>query len=312
MNDQSTIPALLDTDVRLELFERIVADAKNGIVITDADASICYVNAAFTSITGFRREHVIGNNMRTLHSGRQDEHFYRAMWHSLIEDGHWEGEIWNRRRNGECYEEWLSINALKDEQDATSFYVGIFSDISSIKSKEHQLERLAFCEPLTRLPNQLLFRDRLKHSLACAKRLNKPLTLLILDLDGFKQLNEVHSDMTGDRALQEFSDRLRDAVREADTIAHMGSDEFALLLWDVASGETTESIAHRVIGTTEKPLTGDKRSVMLSTSVGISHYPEDGEDGETLTQHATLAMYGAKKKGGNRYQSYRTLHERIG
>jgi PAS domain S-box-containing protein len=163
-------PGLPDRSVRSSVFESVITDTKNGVVITTPDGSILFVNPAFTEITGYTRDHVIGKNMRILQSGRQSKSFYEAMWLSLRTQDNWSGTIWNRRKNGECYQEWLNINAIRDEEQKTVAFVGIFSDISSIKSREHQLERLAYVDPLTELPNQLLFHDRLARALAFARQ----------------------------------------------------------------------------------------------------------------------------------------------
>ena len=176
-------PGLPDRDVRLSLFESAVNGTRNGIVITTPDGSILYVNPAFTEITGYSRDHVIGKNMRILQSGRQSQSFYEAMWVSLRSQDSWSGSVWNRRSDGEIYQEWLSINAIRNERQETTAYVGMFSDISSIRSREHQLERMAYIDPLTELPNRLLFRDRLSQTIAFARKSGHGMALLVADLD---------------------------------------------------------------------------------------------------------------------------------
>ena len=311
MTTPAALPDKITADSKLDLFESLVASTSNGVVITDADSNILYVNPAFTAITGYRAELVLGANMRILHSSRQGTSFYQAMWKSLLRQGNWEGALWNRRKSGEVYQEWLSISAIKSGGEETGLFVGVFSDISSIKSKEHILENLAFCDPLTQLPNKLLFLDRLEHCIRFARRTSNEFAVMYLDLDAFRKLNETHGFSTGDRVLMHVADRLEASLREVDTIARMGGDEFAVILWKTPASKNVTGIVDRVMRAIAEPLKGDDRLIHVSSSVGIGHYPQDGQDGKLLLYYTMFAMYRAKELGGGRCQSFESLHDRI-
>ena len=308
---QSSGNPLLDPEVRSNLFDRIISDTSNGVVITDVHGDIVYVNPAFTAITGYRSDQALGKNMRMLHSGRQTKSFYETMWSGILSEGRWAGEIWNRRRNGECYREWISINAVRNAEAGTEYYVGIFSDISSIKSREHQLERLAFFDPLTGLPNRLLFKDRLRQAMARAERGENTVALCFLDLDGFKRINDEYGHLLGDQLLQEVAARLRKGVRKADTVARISGDEFMILLTSVSSLDDVKEVAGNLLRTVAEPYSFVEPAIDIFASLGISMYPRDGKDDKTLISHADLAMYAAKRDGGNCCRAYEEIHDRI-
>lgn len=293
---------------RLSIFEAAIAGTKNGVVITTPDGAIVFVNPAFTEITGYSRDQVIGKNMRILQSGRQSRSFYEAMWLSLRTHDCWSGAIWNRRRNGECYQEWLSINAIRNEEQVTVAYVGIFSDISSIRSREHQLERLAYIDPLTDLPNQLLFHDRLGQTMAFARRHEDDFALLIVNLDGINSINQQYGVLFGDRILQKTSRRMRSGLGTCDCVSRLAGDEFSLLLYARGDVEQTTRSAEKVLMAIAEPHDESQPPVTATASIGVARFPEDADHVEALVTNARVAMYAAKSDGGNRICRYADLH----
>ncbi len=301
-------PGLPDRDTRLNLFASAITETRNGVVITSPDGSILFVNPAFSEITGYTRDHVIGNNMRILQSGRQSKSFYEAMWLSLRTHDSWSGAIWNRRRNGEIYQEWLSINAIRDEEQHTVAYAGIFSDISSIRSREHQLERLAYIDPLTELPNQLLFHDRLAQSLAYARQHKHGVTLLVVDLDGIGSINEQYGFLFGDRILQAASRRMQSRIGECDCVGRLAGNEFSVVLYRSGTSDQTIHTAEELRTIIAKPHEESKPAVKVTASIGLARFPEDAEQAEALVTNARIAMYAAKSDGGNRIRQYADVH----
>jgi diguanylate cyclase (GGDEF)-like protein/PAS domain S-box-containing protein len=304
-------PGLPDRSTRLGVFESAINHTKNGVVITAADGSILFVNPAFTEITGYSRDHVIGKNMRILQSGRQSKSFYEAMWRSLLTQDCWAGTIWNRRSNGECYQEWLSINAVRNEDQKAVAYVGIFSDISSIKSREHQLERLAYVDPLTELPNQLLFHDRLAQALAFARQNDHGVALMIVDLDRIDAINEQYGFLFGDRILQNISQRMQVGLGDCDCVGRLAGDEFSVVLYGAGGGTRTAEAAEEIRAAIAKPHDEWEPSVTVTASIGVARFPEDANAAETLVTNARVAMYAAKGDGGNRIRHYADTHTRI-
>jgi diguanylate cyclase (GGDEF)-like protein/PAS domain S-box-containing protein len=272
--------------------------------VTDADGTLVSVNPAFELITGYSAAEVLGRNPRILQSGRHEEVFYREMWASLRETGQWRGELWNRRKSGEVYPEWLNISAIKDTAGSTTHYVGLFSDISSVKEAMQQIDFLAHHDALTRLPNRILFHDRLSHGLDRAQREGRPLALLYLDLDRFKDVNDTLGHLVGDELLQEVARRMTGAVRAGDTLARLGGDEFVLLLEDDASAQQAAVVARKMLELFATPICIAEHRLVVTASIGISLYPGDGEDADTLLKHADRAMYEAKSRGRNAYQFF--------
>lgn len=295
---------LPDRDTRLGLFESAITGTRNGVVITTPDGSILYVNPAFTDITGYSRDHVMGKNMRILQSGRQSQSFYEAMWLSLRAHDSWSGSVWNRRSDGEIYQEWLSINAIKDAHHTTVAYVGMFSDISSIRSREHQLERLAYVDPLTELPNRLLFRDRLSQTMAFARKNNHSMALLILDLDGVGAINTQYGRLFGDRVLQSVSRRIHGTVDECDGVGRLEGDEFGVILSCTTDMESTTKSVENIRTVVGMPHENSQSPVRMTASIGIARFPEDADQAATLVEQARLAMYAAKRDGGDRWCFY--------
>ncbi|MCI5150088.1 MAG: diguanylate cyclase [Candidatus Electrothrix sp. MAN1_4] len=280
----------------LRLAHTVFETSSEGMLVTDAENRIIMVNPAFTAITGYHREQALGRDPSFLQSERQDKEFYQQMWKILLRNNSWQGEIWNRRRNGEEYPQWLSIAVIRKPNKSISHYVALFSDISDRKQAEEILRHQAMHDPLTRLPNRVMFDERLGTSLSRAKRLNSRVALLYLDLDNFKKINDSLGHLAGDRVLQMVADRLQECLRLEDVVARIGGDEFSAILNDVDSIDDAVATAERIItslGEVDCSAEGER----IQTSVGIALYPDHGTDTETLLQHADNAMYAAKRLG---------------
>jgi diguanylate cyclase (GGDEF)-like protein/PAS domain S-box-containing protein len=283
----------------LRLAHTVFETSSEGMLVTDAENCIIMVNPAFTAITGYQREQAIGRDPSFLKSDRQDENFYRKMWRSLLLNNRWQGEIWNRRRNGEEYPQWLSIAVIRNPNQSIAHYVALFSDISGRKKAEEILRHQAMHDPLTRLPNRVMFDERLRGSLSRAKRLNRHVALLYLDLDNFKTINDSLGHLAGDRVLQMVADCLQDCLRLEDVVARIGGDEFSAILDDIDSIDDAVATAERIIaslGAVECSVGGE----CVQTSIGIAIYPDHGTDIEDLLHHADNAMYTAKRMGKGR------------
>lgn len=288
----------------LHLSAAVFENTNEGVIITDKDANIVAINQSFTEITGYTSEEVIGKNPKLLKSGRHDHAFYQTIWASIQEKGQWKGEIWNRRKNGEVYPQWLNISVVKNDQSEVINYVAVFSDISTLKQSEEQLEHLATHDTLTTLPNRLLFNDRLEHALEHAKRHGTKVSLLYMDLDNFKGINDSFGHPFGDRLLQVVADRLMTCVRSEDTVARLGGDEFTIITEDIFHSHDAAVVAHRVLDSLSKPIALEGHEIFTTASIGISLYPDHGNDVHVLMKNADTAMYHAKKLGRNKYQFY--------
>ncbi len=286
---------------QLLLMASVFENSLEGITITDPEGNIEKVNPGFAAITGYSAEEVIGRNPRILKSDRHDEIFYKSMWESIISTGEWHGEIWNRRKSGEVYPEWLSITAIRNYQGEVSHFVAVFHDISELKHNEEKLEFQAFHDALTELPNRILFNDRLETAIAHAKRNEQKLAVLFMDLDDFKHVNDSLGHYAGDLLLQEVAKRLKTCSREEDTVARMGGDEFTMIIQEVTDDRIPVEVANRVLNRISEEFVILGNELYLGASIGITIYPLDGEDCETLTKNADLAMYKAKGTGKNNY-----------
>ncbi|HQN17862.1 MAG TPA: diguanylate cyclase [Syntrophobacteraceae bacterium] len=286
----------------LRLAASVFDNSIEAIVITDAHANIVKTNRAFTEITGYGPNEVIGKNPRLLSSGLHNAEFYRSMGAILIDTGQWAGEIINRRKNGEIYPSWLTLSIVKDERGEITNYVGISADITVRKEHEERLSFLANHDALTRLPNRILFNDRLKQAVARANREVTEMAILFVDLDDFKNVNDSFGHITGDSALQIVSKRLLDCVRKSDTLARWGGDEFILLLEKIVSAEDVAGVAQKVLKRISGPFQIDNHEIALTASIGISRFPKDAKDLTALLKGADGAMYRAKESGGNNYQ----------
>jgi len=288
---------------QLRLAAKVFDRAGEAIAITDAKGSIITVNDAFTQITGYQVAEVVGKNPSILRSGRHSDEFYQAMWRALAEQGSWQGEIFNKRKNNEIYPEWLTINSVKDENDQIVNYVAIFSDITAIKSSQRRIEFMATHDELTGIPNRGLLMDRLKHGISQAKRQRQQLALLFIDLDNFKTINDSLGHEVGDILLKQATERLQQCVRDSDTLARLGGDEFVAVLTDVGL-EEINTIAGRIVDFLAASFRIQERNLFVTASIGISIFPADGEDSATLLKNADIAMYRAKERGRNQYQFF--------
>lgn len=281
----------------LLMTESVFTNTIEGIAITDKDGIIQKVNQAFCDITGYSAKDAVGQNPRILKSDRHDETYYTNMWQDLIEKGHWSGEIWNRRKDGSLYPEWLSISAVKDPSGKITSFVSLFHDISEKKNKEEQLQFLAFHDPLTKLPNRTLLYDRINIGLKNAKRNHKKMAILYMDIDNFKNINDSYGHPFGDEFLCRVKDRIKKVCRETDTFARYGGDEFVIVLNDVEENEHVVDFSNRIIELFKTPLKIFDEEIYSSLSIGLSVYPDDGEDIVTLEKNADMALYEAKKYG---------------
>ncbi|MGE5505395.1 MAG: EAL domain-containing protein [Actinomycetota bacterium] len=296
--------ALLRSRKDLHLARRIIESSLDGIMIVGAKGGIEFVNPAFTQLTGYTPEEILGRQPSVLKSGRHDAAFYQAMYQSLETNGFWQGEIWNRRKNGEIFPEWLTINVIIDDHGHVTQYAAIFTDITERKKTEERIKNLAYFDVLTGLPNRRLLTDRLQVAIANAHRHNHQLAIMFLDLDLFKRINDTLGHGIGDQVLVETGKRLTQCVREGDTVARLGGDEFTILLPELEHVEDAAKLAERVIAQVKQPFMVDDHELYVTTSIGIAVYPEDGTSVETLIKNADTAMYRAKDLGRNSFQLY--------
>ncbi|MDP2903035.1 MAG: EAL domain-containing protein, partial [Methylovulum sp.] len=294
----------MQRDLELKMAAKVIENTLEGVLVADSDGTILSVNPAFTRITGYTAEEAIGKTPRLLRSNHHDVRFYQQLWVSLLSTGQWQGEIWNRRKDGEAYPEWLTISAIRGENGVVQQYVSVFNDITKYKQQEAHIHHQAYYDALTDLPNRLLFADRLKLAVAHAYRNRQQLAVMFLDLDRFKQINDGFGHHVGDRLLQEVAKRLQALLRADDTVARLGGDEFTLLLPNLPNTDDATKVADQVIKTFDRPITIERHEIFTSTSIGIAIYPYDGMDAETLMKNADSAMYLAKRNGRNSHQLY--------
>ena len=252
-------------------------------------------------MTGYTEEEAVGQRANLLTSGQHDKRFYDEMWETINRQGRWQGEIWNRRKNGEVYPEWLTITRIKEPINQTVLYAGIFNDITERKNSETMIEHLAYYDPLTKLPNRQLFYDRLDAAILQANAHHTQLAVLFVDLDHFKRINDSLGHSVGDKVLCEVADLFAECLSEVDTIARIGGDELVVLLNDVQEQADVYRAAQRIVDSLNKPLAIDGRELVMTTSVGCAIYPQDGDSREELLKHADSAMYRAKEEGRNRF-----------
>ncbi len=286
---------------RLELHAKVMETATNGVVITDAEQRILSVNRGFSGLTGYSTDEVLGKNPALLASGRHDDTFYSKVWQELDSRGRWEGEIWNRHKGGDLFPEWLSISAIRDRHGKVSHYIGLYSVLSEQKSTESRLRELANSDPLTGLVNRNLLYDRAAQALSQCHRNKCRAAFLFIDLDGFKPVNDRLGHAAGDMVLRQVAKRLKQCVRESDTVARFGGDEFVLLLQGVVSREAVSDMAQKVLDTISAEIMVAGEPCHVGASIGISLYPEDGDTIETVLNSADQAMYRAKAAGRHRY-----------
>lgn len=289
---------------RLRLNAEVFDNSNEAMVITDRQNNIIAVNRSFTRLTGYEREEAIGRNPRILSSGRHDAAFYRSMWESIIGDGYWRGDIWDRRKDGSCYPKFLSITAIRDDAGAIVKFSAVFYDVSERKEMEAQLENLAHYDSLTGLPNRMLLHDRLEQAIATADRQRQHFALLFIDLDGFKPVNDAHGHAVGDEVLKMVGQRLSMVIRGMDTAARLGGDEFVVILTDIRNRENTERVAEKIIGELSLPYEVAGAALSVSASIGASLYPGDQQAAMDLLRTADEAMYQAKRDGKRRVKFY--------
>jgi diguanylate cyclase (GGDEF)-like protein/PAS domain S-box-containing protein len=294
---------------QLTLADQVLAETRQGVAITDADANLVRVNAAFSRITGYSASDVLGRNPRLLQSGRHDAAFYRELWSAVVRDGSWRGEIWNRRKSGEVYPQWLSVSQVRDASGRVGHYVALFSDLSESKQAQEEIDFLSRHDALTGLANRQLFNERLEHALTRVARKGR-LAVLNLDLDRFKQINDTLGHADGDRLLVEVSRRVASELLPSDTLARLGSDEFALLLEERAEAPPVAALARELLTRIAKPLMLGDRELVVTACIGISLYPDDGVDADSLARHASHALSAAKRQSRNSFQFFdRSLTE---
>jgi len=294
----------LQVEERLQQAATVFSNTREGVMITDANGVITAVNSAFTEITGFGEDEVFGRSPKLLRSDKHDDAFYHAIENAIRELGYWRGEIWGRRKNGEVYPEWKTVSIVKDSHGCVTHHVAVFSDISDIKASEQQLEYLAHHDPLTELPNRLLFTARLNHAIKRSQRDGTLLAVLFIDLDNFKNINDSLGHPAGDALLKGMAQRLRNLLRDEDTVSRLGGDEFTVLLEQLPSPEKAGGIAAKLVECFAAPFRLENNSLHVTGSIGIAICPTDGSDAATLLRNADAAMYKAKENGRNGFQYY--------
>ncbi len=288
----------------LRLAAKVFESSGEAIMITDAAGLIISVNQAFSRVTGYAADEAVGRNASLLNSGRHQRDFFSAMWSSVIESGYWHGEIWNRRKNGEVFPEWLGISSVRNQAGDITHYVAIFSDISERKAAEAKIEFLAQHDPLTELPNRLLLKDRVEQAIAHSDRSGSKVAVLFIDLDRFKTVNDSLGHPIGDLLLRDAAQRLRGCVRDSDTISRHGGDEFLVVLTDLHSSDVAAQVSGKIMGSLSEPFIIDGHEANISASVGIAVYPDDGASFDDLMKKADTAMYSAKDAGRNAFRFY--------
>jgi len=288
------------TEEKLQLASMVFKNSSQSIMVADSHGLIVAVNSGFERITGYTEEEVIGKNPSILSSGRQDKAFYQSMWNSLNDTGHWEGELWNRRKNGDIYPAWLTINVIRNEDGTIDRYVELCSDFTKRKQAEELIFQQANFDPLTGLPNRHMFLERLEQEVGTARRLGLPMALMILDLDRFKDVNDTLGHDMGDVMLQDTAERLKSCVREYDSVSRLGGDEFTVILSSVEDIGRVERVAQNILHRLSEPYQLGKETVHITTSVGVTLFPDDATSADDLLKNADQAMYAAKKEGRNR------------
>ncbi len=273
-------------------------------MIFDADGRIVEVNRTFCTITGYSQEDILGEDFRIFRAGGRDDDVYQEMWSALQERGSWQGEVWERRKNGDIYPKWVSISGVSSDSGKFLRFVCIFSDISEAKQTQEQLYHMAHYDSLTGLANRRYFLDRLESTLDEARRSKDPVAVMFIDVDAFKLINDNFGHRVGDQLLREMSDRLKACVRESDTVSRIGGDEFTLILPKLHYPQSGAIVAQKVIQRVSEPFNIEQREIVVTTSIGIAVFPDDAADADSLVQNADAAMYRAKETGKNNYQFF--------
>lgn len=287
-------------EAELNLSAKVFEFSGEAIMITDDQDRILSVNDAFTDVTGYPADEVIGRKPIFLDAGRADDAFYQKLWDTVHQAGHWKGEVWNRRKTGEIYPEWLAISAVRNQQGTVDHYISIFSDITERKSREEHIRHQAEHDFLTGLPNRVLLADRFEQLVANSRRHPQRIALLFIDLDGFKDINDAHGHRVGDVLLRTVAQRIQGCVRAADTVSRHGGDEFVCLLREIASIQAANKVAGTILREIEQPVRVANELLRVSASVGMAIYPDHGASLDELITRADTSMYEAKRSGRNR------------
>ncbi|WP_157272522.1 putative bifunctional diguanylate cyclase/phosphodiesterase [Azonexus hydrophilus] len=297
------------TDIRLlesqmQLLGSAFHHSGEAIMITDHNNRILTVNAAFTMLTGYAQDEVVGQDPRILSAGRTSREDYKRMWAAIKEKSFWQGEIWDRRKDGGVYPKWLSVSVIRDDQGDIRYHVAHFTDVSTERATEAKIHYMAHHDMLTGLNNRFSLKDRLEHALAVARRESARVALLFIDLDRFKVINDTLGHHVGDELLIHVSRRLRQCVRESDLVARLGGDEFVVMLSGIEHSSSVAMVAEKLVMRVAEPYPVGAHTLYTTPSIGIAIYPMDGEDGETLMRNADAAMYHAKSAGRNNFQFF--------
>jgi len=295
---------LQESRERTRLHAAALESTQDGVMVTDLASRIVSVNRAFTEITGYSEAEALGQTPRLLHSGRQDADFYQQMWLDLGERGRWQGEVWNRRKGGQVYAQWMSIAAVNDEQGQPQHYVAVFTETTAHKLAEERLHHMAHYDPLTKLPNRPMVLARLEHALAAAERMGVQVAVLFIDLDNFKTVNDSLGHEAGDQLLLAVAERLSHRTRREDTLGRLGGDEFVLVMERLADAHDASVVAQELLQLLAEPFLIGETSLYVQASIGISLYPDDGSTVGELVRDADAAMYQAKRAGRNTYRFY--------
>ncbi len=293
-----------DSDLLTLSAAQVISHIREGVMITDADLNILAINEPFTNVTGYTAEEAIGRTPRLLRSGEHKGPFYAKMWSSIEKTGYWQGEIINKRKNGEIYTEWLTISSVKNAAGEITHYMGVFTDITKKKRAQETIRHMAYYDALTDLPNRALFREQLKSALALAERHREMIGVLFLDLDRVKVINDSLGHDMGDRLLKGVADRLKACLRATDVVARLGGDEFMLLLTGIKNIKEILALTEKILEAVRPAFHFDEHELFTTASIGISIYPNDGQDPESLLKNADTAMYRAKRTGRNNYQVF--------
>lgn len=295
----------------LKMARMVFEVANEGIMITDEHSRLLAVNPAFSSLTGYRADEIVGKRTNVLASGKHGPDFYRSMWEALLTHGRWSGELSNRRKDGTIYDQWLSIAAVDDEIGKPRRYVGLVSDITERKREEAHMRQLAHLDPLTGLPNRILFHDRLQRTLARSRRFRQRFALLYLDLDHFKTINDTWGHAAGDEVIRVSASRMLCALRLSDTVSRRGGDEFVLILEHIDASEEVALIAQKLLDEISQPIRLPQCMVQVNASIGIAIFPADGDDAEPMLASADMALYAAKADGRNCYRYFQGCSQAV-
>ena len=285
----------------LHLAKKVIENTSEAVVITDTQGKILEINQAYEQITGYHPHELIGKNPKLNQSDRHSKEFYQNMWKKILDTGNWSGEIWDRRKSGEVYPKWLTINAIHNDTDEITNFVGIFSDITEKKTAEDKLRSLAFYDPLTSLANRTFFYEGIDTAMLSVQRSGKQIALLFIDLDGFKGINDTLGHAAGDKLLIEIAKRLQERTRKSDRVGRLGGDEFAMLISDFQNSDQVSSLAQEILDVIRQTITINHQSIHIGASIGIAIYPDDAQNRDDFIKHADIAMYQSKATGKNKY-----------